>query len=196
MLWWNKHEGWRGREVRWAAVEREEQDRSCGAGDGDFPELRPWRPQLRHGRGSSGGASGSEGSARNPSPASSRSDYTAAPGDSEATDNDEPAVADDDQPAVADAEDEANPPDQATGWRKKEKTTTPAAVAGEPQRALRNSALTEREDVGNIGWFFGNWGRRTKQMGGDVQQNIDNQIKKNHAKSWVCASANAQHRTS
>ena len=36
--------------------------------------------------------------------------------------------------------------------------------------------LNEREDVGNVGWFFGKWGQRSSKQG--VQQNIDAQIKK------------------
>ena len=49
----------------------------------------------------------------------------------------------------------------------------------------RSSKFNNRSDVGNIGFFFGNWGQRTKSMEGGVQKNIDAQIsKKPRASHW------------
>ena len=47
-----------------------------------------------------------------------------------------------------------------------------------------SSKFNNRSDVGNIGFFFGNWGQRTQSMEGGVQKNIDAQIStKTQAKS-------------
>jgi hypothetical protein len=40
---------------------------------------------------------------------------------------------------------------------------------------LKSAVLNDRPDVGNIGWFFGNWGLRASDV--KVQRNIDLQIK-------------------
>ena len=99
--------------------------------------------------------------------ADSVSGYSAAPGDSEATDTEE--VAD------GDGAGSAAPAAVAGAIR----NTTPIAVVSRSGggNARRNAALIDREDVGNIGWFFGNWGKRSasKQM----QKRIDDQLKKN-----------------
>ena len=56
--------------------------------------------------------------------------------------------------------------------------TTPKDATGEPARCRKSTpiaSLNDRDDVGNIGWMFGNWGSRASSKG--VQDNIDLQIK-------------------
>ena len=198
--WWGRGSG---RKLKWAPIVS---DRSCGSvdpqsfeedefpapelqcapppeslGEHDFPDAdRSCGSSGADDRGRSehhsGGASSSGAHAREPSAGSERSVFTEAPGDSEATDEETSAVAEHDaedaQSAAAEAEfEDGRPPRRAKG-----RSTTPRAVAGRP---LRNATFTDRPDVGNAGLFYGNWGRRTKQMGGEVQRNIDDQIKKN-----------------
>lgn len=161
----------RDRRVAWVEVE---ESRSCGESD-EWPSLQ----EGQHSRSSGGGQhSRSSGGAslRDPSPSpSEQSQYTQAPGDSEASDTEAGPgqTRSDDEGADAGAV----PPAVAAKWVwvKKQRDTTPPAVAGETT-PLRSAALNEREDVGNIGWFFGNWGQRAGggQMG--VQGNIDAQI--------------------
>ena len=162
-----------GRALRWAVVVS---DRSCGSvdpqgtpppesfGEDDFPAFdRSCGSSGADDRGRSehhsGGVSSSGATAREPSAGSERSAFTEALGDSEATDEETSAVAEHDakdaQSAVAEAEfEDGRPPRRAKG-----RSTTPRAVAGRP---LRNATFTDRPDVGNVGFFYGNWGRRTK----------------------------------
>ena len=146
-------------------------DRSCGSSGADD------RGRSEH---HSGGASSSGAHAREPSAGSERSAFTEAPGGSEATDQETSAVAEHD----AESEDD-RPPMRARGWRKEARNTDPPAVAGEEQPRLRNATFTDRADVGNIGFFFGNRGRRAAQMGGEVQRNIDAQVKKQRPDHWL-----------
>ena len=120
------------------------------------------------------GESGNGGSVRATSPTSESFFYSEALGDSEASDGEESAVEEQDerdkQSAVAEDESkDTRPALQASCGRKRVRNTAPPTVAGEERRALRNATLTDRDDVGNIGFFFGNWGRRTQQGGGGVQ---------------------------
>ena len=89
--------------------------------------------------------------------------YSGAPGDSEATDNDHPS-----EPGGG----VSAPP--AVAGAAGRNTMPPAAVAGGSNR-LKNVPLNDREDVGNIGWFCGNWGKRASNQ--QVQHTIDKQIK-------------------
>ena len=151
-------------------------DRSCGSSEWEIGALTIGTLEQGEGAFGGSGASSSGAHAREPSAGSERSVFTEAPGDSEATDEELSAVAEPDaedaQSAAAEAEfEDGRPPRRAKG-----RSTTPRAVAGRP---LRNATFTDRPDVGNVGFFYGNWGRRTKQMGGEVQRNIDDQIKTN-----------------
>ena len=58
----------------------------------------------------------------------------------------------------------------------KHKQSQPPAVAGQVPPRGRGPSLNEREDVGNIGWFFGNWGLRAAKKA--VKDNIDQQLQK------------------
>ena len=162
--------------LRWAPVVR---DRSCGEVD---PQGTPPLEFFGEDGGSSGaddrgrsehhsgGASSSGAPAREPSAGSDRSAFTEAPGDSEATDEETSAVAEHDakdaQSAVAEAEfEDGRPPMRARGWRKEARNTAPPAVAGEEKPPLKNATFTDREDVGNIGYFFGNWGAASGTYG-------------------------------
>ena len=115
----------------------------------------------------------SGGPKRDVSPApSGESGWSQAPGDSVASasmpeEEEDPADFNSAPPAVAE--------------RRKPRDTAPPAVAEGKGTRLRSSVLNDRADVGNIGFFFGNWGQRTKQKDGRVQDNIDAQIKKNPA---------------
>ena len=123
----------------------------------------------------------SRGPTRDVSPApSDGSAWPRAPGDSEVSC--EEGQAESDQ-SLLQAEAQGTPLPFA-GRRPRD--TAPPAVAGEVSqgRRLRSAVLNDREDVGNIGFFFGNWGRRTKQKDGYVQQNIDAQIKKPMRSHW------------
>ena len=174
----------RGRSLRWAPVVK---DRSCGSvepqgtpppepfGEDDFPAFgRSCGSSGADDRGRSehhsGGVSSSGALAREPSAGSERSAFTEAPGDSEAIDEETSAVAEHDAKdapsAVAEAEfEDDRPPMRARGWRKEARNTDPPAVAGEEKPRLKNATFTDREDVGNIGYFFGNWGAANKTNG-------------------------------
>ena len=108
-------------------------------------------------------ASGSSG--RDPSPASTLSEYTQQAGDSTATENEE---GDDDEPSAVAEKDSAEAPPRSSGWHKTPRDTTPTAVAV-GRTTLANARFNEAEGVGNIGWFFGNWGKRTQHAAGAVQ---------------------------
>ena len=101
------------------------------------------------------------------SDADSASAYSAAPGDSEAADTE----------AAADADGAGNavPPAVAGAIR----NTTPIAVVSRSGGGYppRHASFIDREDVGNIGWFCGNWGSRAANK--QVQKRIDDQLKKN-----------------
>ena len=56
----------------------------------------------------------------------------------------------------------------------KHKQSQPPAVAGQVPPRGRGPSLNERDDVGNIGWFFGNWGLRAAKKA--VKDNIDQQL--------------------
>ena len=77
---------------------------------------------------------------------------------------------------------DADPEDQDGGDRPKDETvkidTRPAeTLLGKDK--LRSSALNDRRDVGNVGFFFGNWGMRARRA--DMRDNINAQIMKNPA---------------
>ena len=111
----------------------------------------------------------SGGPNRDVSPApSGESGWSQAPGDSVAS----TAMPEEEDPADSNAA----PP--AVAESRQSRDTKPPAIA---EGKLRSAVLNDRADVGNIGFFFGNWGQRTKQKGGRVQDNIDAQIKKNPA---------------
>ena len=59
----------------------------------------------------------------------------------------------------------------------KHKQSQPPAVAGQVPPRGRGPSLNEREDVGNVGWFFGNWGLRAAKKA--KKDNIDQQLQKN-----------------
>ena len=127
----------------------------------------------------------SGGPKRDVSPApSGESGWSQAPGDSVASapmpEEEDPADSNSAPPAVAES--------------RKPRDTAPPAVAEGKWTPLRSSVLNDRADVGNIGFFFGNWGQRTKQKGGRVQDNIDAQIKKTQHKSLVSLNAKRKHR--
>ena len=185
----------RRRALRWAPLVS---DRSCGSvdpqsfGEDDFPAPELQRtpppepfgeddfPAINRSCGSSGaddrgrsehhsgGASSSGAHAREPSAGSERSAFTEAPGDSEATDEETSAVAEHDAKDAQSAAAEAEFEDGRQPRRAKGRSTAPPAVAGEAKPPLKNATFTDREDVGNIGFFFGNWGRRAQRMGGEV----------------------------
>ena len=150
------------RESRWQPVRQP--SRSCGWDDGS------WGQQSRssgweQSRWETLGGSGSTDSAhrRSESPATSQaSSRSRAAGDSVIEDEDDGGS----------GHEEANPPALAKG-----KCTSPPAVAGDVQ-PMRHASFNDRDEVGNI-VFFGNWGKRTQQLGGQLQANIDAQIKKN-----------------
>ena len=115
----------------------------------------------------------SGGPKRDVSPApSGESGWSQAPGDSVAS---APMPEEEEDPA------DSNSAPPAVAESRKPRDTAPPAVAEGKWTPLRSSVLNDRADVGNIGFFFGNWGQRTKQKGGRVQDNIDAQIKKNPA---------------
>ena len=95
--------------------------------------------------------------------------HTSAPGDSEES-NDEGYDSSDRKERVR---------------RRRARRVAVPAIAGEPRFTGNHSTqFNNRSDVGNIGFFFGNWGQRTQSMEGGVQKNIDAQItNKNQAKS-------------
>ena len=141
-------------EWRWQPVQH---DRSCG----QQSRSGGWEPSSW----ATFGGSGSSGSAlrRDESPAPSQaSSRSRAAGDSVVEEED----------IGWDPYGDANPPKLAKG-----KCTSPPAVAGEVQ-PMRHANFNDRDEVGNIGFFFGNWGKRTQQLGGAHQANIDAQIKK------------------
>ena len=70
----------------------------------------------------------------------------------------------------------------------KHQQTQPPAVAGQVPPRGGGPALNEREDVGNIGWFFGNWGMRAADK--SVRENIDGQLQKKLVKSSDWQNAN------
>ena len=143
------------------------------------------RDEVHHGR-RCGDQRASGSSGRDPSPASTRSEYTRQAGDSTADESEE---GDDDEPSAVAEKDSAAAPPRLPQLRKRDTTPT-AGVVG--RTTLANASFNEAEGVGNIGWFFGNWGKRTQNAAGGVQRNIDDQIKKIHVKS--SASANAKKR--
>ena len=93
------------------------------------------------------------------------------PGDSTEDDDDEPST------------ETAGDPLRSCGWCKGPRDTTPTqnVVGSLPiaRRPLANARFNEDATVGNIGFFFGNWGKRTQKAAGGVQRNIDAQLKKN-----------------
>ena len=101
--------------------------------------------EVHHGR-SCGDQRASGSSERDPSPASTLSEYTQQAGDSTATENEE---GDDDEPsAVADDE------PRNCGRHNTPRNTTPTAVVvGRPP--LANAKINDAEDVGNIGFSSG-----------------------------------------
>ena len=111
------------------------------------------------------------GSSRDESPApSADSGYSSVPGDSEASDTERNASS------------EAK---QRAPWRSRRRACPIAAVAGEPGfTGPRSSKWNNRPEVGNICFFFGNWGKRTQQIGGGLQGNIDAQIKQTMPSHW------------
>ncbi len=58
-----------------------------------------------------------------------------------------------------------------------ERDATPRPAVADPP--LRSAKFNSRDDVGNIGYFFGNWGQRARDR--EIQRNIDLQIKHNPA---------------
>ena len=120
----------------------------------------------------SGGEKRSCGSSRDESPAPSDDSgyYSSVPGDSEASDTEGNASSDEKHRAP---------------MRRGRRACPIAAVAGEPEfTGHRSSHYNNRNDVGNICIFFGSWGQRTQKMEGQVQKNIDAQIKKPMPSHW------------
>ena len=74
----------------------------------------------------------------------------------------------DDEPSAVAEKDSAEAPPRSSGWHKTPRDTTPTAVAV-GRTTLANARFNEAEGVGNIGWFFGNWGKRTQHAAGAVQ---------------------------
>ena len=141
---------------------------SCGGGFGS----RRQRPRLDDDldQDRSDGENRSCGGSRDESLApSDGTAHTSAPGDSEES-NDEGYGSSDRKERVR---------------RRRARRVAVPAFAGEPRFTGNHSTqFNNRSDVGNIGFFFGNWGLRTQSMEGGVQKNIDAQItKKNQAKS-------------
>ena len=103
---------------------------------------------------------------RDESPApSSNSAYSCVPGDSEASDMEGCASADEGQSA----------PTRMAG-----KPCPMPPQDGEPDfTGPQSTKWNNKPTTGNSGIFFGNWGQRTQQGQGNVQGNIDAQIKKN-----------------
>ena len=116
---------------------------------------------------------------------SGESGWSQAPGDSVAT---APMPEEEEDPA------DSNFAPPAVAESRKPRDTAPPAVAEGKGTPLRSAVLNDRADVGNIGFFFGNWGQRTKQKGGCVQENIDAQIKKTQPPSLVSLNAKRKHR--
>ena len=89
--------------------------------------------------------------------------HTSAPGDSEES-NDEGYDSSDRKERVR---------------RRRARRVVVPAFAGEPRFTGNHSTqFNNRSDVGNVGFFFGNWGMRSQDMDGGVQLNIDAQITK------------------
>ena len=118
----------------------------------------------------SGGENRSCGGSRDESPApSADSGYLCVAGDSEASGSEGYDSSDEKHPAP----------------KRRARHCPVSAVAGEPEfTGHRSSRYNNRSDVGNIGIFFGNWGQRTQKMEGQVQKNIDAQIKKPMPSHW------------
>ena len=114
----------------------------------------------------SGGENRSCGGSLAESPAPSNgSVVTSAPGDSEVSTDQEYYDSSDGKKRVQ---------------RRKARHVTVPQVAGAPRfTGYRSTRFNNRSDVGNVGFFFGNWGMRTQNMDGGVQLNIDAQITKN-----------------
>jgi hypothetical protein len=109
------------------------------------------------------------------SPSFASTAWTAEDGDSKYDDpEDMPAVQWADHDSTIDID---STPILSSSSQKKD--TTPkveqAAVAA-AWKDKPSTVFNARDDVGNIGWFFGNWGARTKHRG--QQNNIDIQLKR------------------
>ena len=155
--------------------------RSCGGGPGSrrqWPRLDDDLPQHNGGgqnrscggigldQDRSGGENRSCGGSRAESPAPSNgSVVTSAPGDSEVS---------------TDQEYYHSSYGKKRVQRRRARHVTVPQVAGAPRfTGYRSTRFNNRSDVGNVGFFFGNWGMRTQSMDGGVQLNIDAQIAKN-----------------
>ena len=154
--------------------------RSCGGGPGSrrqWPRLDDDLGQDNSGgqnrscggigldQDRSGGENRSCGGSLAESPAPSNgSVVTSAPGDSEVSTDQEYYHSSDRKKRVQ---------------RRKARHVTVPQVAGAPRfTGDRSTLFNNRSDVGNVGFFFGNWGMRTQNMDGGVQLNIDAQITK------------------
>ena len=159
------------------------------------------------GKGRSGGYSSSSGSRgkgrrhrggrRSVSPSGSQASlWSAATGDSVATDQSGDSAhsahstrsAGARSSAVAEVTGPAVPTIQSHA--SKHKQSQPPAVAGQVPPRGRGPSLNERDDVGNIGWFFGNWGLCAAKKA--VKDNIDQQLEKTLVQSSDWQNANWQ----
>ena len=118
----------------------------------------------------SDGENRSCGGSRDESPApSDGTGNTSGPGDSEAS---------------ADEEYDSSGRKERVRKRRARPVVVPKFAGHTTFTGYHSTQFNNRSDVGNIGFFFGNWGQRTQSMEGGVQKNIDAQItKKNQAKS-------------
>ena len=139
-------------------------------GDSCFPRTMSWAMKRSGTRSGDIDEDRSGGGNRDESPApSAGSDFSIAPGDSE----------------VSGSEGYASSDGEKRAPRRRARHAPIPAVAGRPTfTGYRSTHFNNRSDVGNIGFFFGNWGRRTKQKDGYVQQNIDAPIKKPMRSHW------------
>ena len=111
------------------------------------------------------------GGSRDSSPTpSANSCYSSGPGDSETFDTE------------GDASSDEQPLSPNRVWMGKRPRPNIPQVAGKPNFTVtprKKCCYNNRATVGNAGIFFANWGHRTWQQGGAVQQaKIDAQIKK------------------
>ena len=136
--------------------------RSCGGGFGSGRQRPRADDDLDQDR--SDGENRSCGGSRDESPApSDGTGHTSAPGDSEES---------------ADEEYDSSDRKERVRRRRARRVAVPA-ISREPMFSGNHSTqFSNRSDVGNICFFFGNWGQRTQSMEGGVQKNIDAQITK------------------
>ena len=97
-------------------------------------------------------------------------------------------------PQLRKKKDSAEAPPRSCGPRKTPRDTRPTSpVVGTVP--LASTPLEPTGEIGNIGYFYGNWGKRTGNKQGAVQRSIDNQPRKKiHDKSSASPNAKSRRR--